>query len=71
MLGLTNLEVYNSTLSILEEIMQFELYTDPFDEFSFEKLKDELEETPKISHNTPYHLQHGNIVPRNIEAYKT
>ena len=41
-LGLTSLEVYNSLFSITEEKNKIELYTDTFDEFSFEELKHEL-----------------------------
>ena len=70
MLGLTSLEVYNSIFNITEEHKKFELYTDTFDEFSFEELKNELEELLNISVNTPYPLQHENIGPRIIEAYK-
>ena len=42
MIGLTSLEVYKSSFIITEENSKFELYTDTFDEFSFEELKDEL-----------------------------
>ena len=48
-----------------------ELYTDNFHEFSFEELKDELEEILSISDNTPSHLQHEKKGPRIIQAYKT
>ena len=41
-----------------------------FDEFSFEELKDELEEIPNISDITPYRLRHEKIGPRIIEAYR-
>ena len=47
-----------------------ELYTDNFDEFSFEESKDELEEILSISDMTPQHLQHEKIGPRIFEAYK-
>ena len=47
-----------------------EFYTDTFDEFSFEQLKDELEEILNILDITPYHLQHEIIGPRIIQAYK-
>ena len=47
-----------------------ELYTDNNDEFSFEGLKDELEEILNISDNTPSHLQHEKIGQRIIKAYK-
>ena len=36
---------------------KFELYTHTFDEFSFEKLKDEFEEILDISNITDGHLQ--------------
>ena len=44
MIGLTDLEVYNSIFNINTTNNKFELYTDNFDDFSFEKIKDELEE---------------------------
>ena len=40
MLGLIDLEVYNSIFNITKENNKFELYTDTFDEFSFEELKE-------------------------------
>ena len=58
MIGLITLEVYNSVFNTTEENNKFELYTDSFDEFSFEELKDEVEEILNISDITPYHLQH-------------
>ena len=70
MLGLITLEVYNSILNITKENNKSELYTDTFDDFLFTELKDELEEIFNISDTTPYHLQHGNIGPRTIQAYK-
>ena len=44
MLGLIDLEVYNSVFNITKENNKFELCTDTFDKFSFEELKGELEE---------------------------
>ena len=70
MIGLTSLEVYNSIFNLNTTNSEFELYTDTFDEFSFTELKDELDEIFKTSDNTPHHLQHEKIGPRNIEAYK-
>ena len=70
MIGLTNLEVYNSIFNINTTSKKFELYTDTFDEFPFEELKDEIEEILNISDITPYHLQHEKIGPRLIEAYR-
>ena len=69
MTGLTSLEVYNSIFNINTTENKLELYTDNFDEFSFEELKDELEEILNISDITPYHLQHEMIGPRVIQTY--
>ena len=62
MIGLTSLEVYNSILNINKTNNNFGLYTDKFDEFSFEELKEELEEILNISDITPYHLQHEKTI---------
>ena len=57
MIGLTNLEVYNSIFNVTgrNNKFKFEVYTDNSDDFSFEGLKDELEEILKISFITQYH----------------
>ena len=60
MIGLVNLEVYNSIFIKTEENNKFELCTDIFDEFSFEELKDELEEILSISDITPSHTTRNN-----------
>ena len=70
MIGFTSLEVYNSIFNINTTNNKFELHTDNFDEFSFEELKDELEEIPNLSDITPCHLKHEKIGPRIIKAYK-
>ena len=70
MIGSPCLELYNSFFNKLEENTKLEIFTDNFDEFSFEKLKDELEEIFSISDITPYHLQHEKIGPRIIQAYR-
>ena len=57
MLGLTDLEVYISIFKIIEQNNKFDLYTDTSDEFSFEELKDELEENLKIPNITGDHLE--------------
>ena len=54
MLGLIDLEVYNSIFNITKENNKFELYTDTFDEFSFHELQDEVAQIlniPKITDN--------------------
>ena len=56
MLGLVNLEVYNSIFNITEENYKFELCRDTSDKFGFLELKDELEEILNISHITNEHL---------------
>ena len=70
MLGLIDLEVYNSIFNITKENNKFELYTDTFDEFSFLELKDELEENPNIPNNTDSHLEDETLPPRMIETYQ-
>ena len=42
MLSLIDLEVYNSIFNVTKENNKFELYTDTFDEISFEELEDEV-----------------------------
>ena len=56
MLGLIDLKVYNSVFNITKENNKFEFYTDTFDEFSFEGLKDEVEEILNIPNITDDHL---------------
>ena len=70
MLGLINLEVFNSIFNITKENNKFELYTDTFDEFSFEKLKDELEKILNIPEITDDHLEDYILAPRIAETYR-
>ena len=69
MLGLIDLEVYNSIFNITKENNKFELYTDTFDEFSFEELKDEVEEILNISNITDDHLEDETLALRIAETY--
>ena len=69
MLGLTDLEVYSSVFNIAKENNKFELYTNTFDEFSFEDLKDDLEEILNIRNNTDDLLEDKTRGPRIIKAY--
>ena len=69
MLGLIDLDVYNSIFNITKENNKFEFYTDTFDEFSFEELKDEVEEILNIPNITDDHLEDGTLAPRIAETY--
>ena len=68
MLGLINLEVYNSIFNITEE-NKFELYRDTSAKFGFLELKDELEDILNISHITNKHLNAEIIGPRIIDEF--
>ena len=69
MLGLIDLEVYNSIFNITKENNKFELYTDTFDEFSFPELKDEVEEILNIPEITDGHLEDETLAPRIADTY--
>ena len=69
MLGLVNLEVYNSIFIITEENNKFELYRDTSDKFGFLELKDELEEILDISNITNEHLDDEVIGPQIIDEF--
>ena len=68
-LGLTDLEVYNSIFNINTTNNKLQLYTDTFDEVSFEEVKDELEEIISVSNITDDHLEDETKGPRIIKAY--
>ena len=69
MLGLVNLEVYNSIFNITEENNKFEIYGDMSDNFGFLQLKDEIEEILDISHITDDHLNDEILGPRIIDEF--
>ena len=69
-LGMIDLEVYNSIFNITKKNNKFELYTDTFDEFSFEELKDEVEEILNIPETTDDHLEDDILAPRIAETYR-
>ena len=69
MIGLVDLEVYNSIFNITEEDNKFEIYRDSSNKFGFLELKDELEEILHIPHITNQHLDDKKIGPRIIDAY--
>ena len=70
MLGLIDLEVYSSIFNITKEHNKIQLYTDTFDEISFEELKDEFEEILKIPNITDSHLEDETLAPRIAETYR-
>ena len=69
MVGLVDLEVYNSVFNITEENNKFELYRDTSAKFGFLELKDELEDILNISHITNEHLDDEIIGPRIIDEF--
>ena len=69
MLGLIDLEVYKSIFNITKENNKFELYTDNFDKFSFQELKDEVEEILNIPNITDDQLEDETLGPQIAETY--
>ena len=69
MLGLVDLEVYNSIFNITETNNKFELYRDTSEKFGFLELKDELEEILNIPHITNKHLNDEIIGSRIIDEF--
>ena len=69
MLGLIDLEVYNSIFSITKENNKFELYADTFDEFSFLELKDEIEIILTIPSITDSHLEDETLTRLIIDTF--
>ena len=73
MIGLTDLEVYNSIFNITEENNKFELYKFPDEKaggVTYEKVRDEIERDLDISDITDADLQDDIIAPIIIEEYK-
>ena len=69
MIGLIDLEVYNSIFNITEENNKFDIYRDTSKPFGFIELKDELEEILNIPHITSHHLQDAKIGPLIIDEF--
>ena len=69
MIGLTDLEVYNSFFNITEENNKFEIYRDTSTKFQVLDLKDEIEEILGIPHITREHLLDGETASRIIDEY--
>ena len=73
MLGLIDLEVYNSIFNITEENNKFELFKFPdekSDGVTYEKVRDEIEKDLDISDITAVDLQDDIIGPIIIEEYR-
>ena len=72
-IGLTDLEVYNSILNITEKNNKFDLYKFPDEKagcISYIKVRDEIEKDLDISDITAEDLQDDIIAPIIIEEYK-
>ena len=72
-LGLVDLEVYNSIFNITEENNKFQLYKFPDDKaggVTYEKVRDEIEKDLGIEDITGSDLQDDIIAPFIIEEYK-
>ena len=69
MLGLVNLEVYNSIFKITEENYKFEIYRDVPTKFRFLDFKDELEDILGIPHITQEHLLDDETASRINDEY--
>ena len=73
MLGLVELEVYNSIFNITEQNNKFELYKFPDEKsggISYEKVSDEIEKDLDISDITATDLQDDKIGPNIIDEYR-
>ena len=73
MIGLTDLEVYNSIFNITEENNKFDLYKFPDEKaggVTYEKVRDEIEKHLDIEDITTEDLQDDIIGPIIIEEYK-
>ena len=73
MIGLTDLEVYNSIFNITEENNKFELYKFPDEKaggVTYEKVRDEIEKDLDIEDITAADLQDDIIGPIIIEEYE-
>ena len=73
MLGLVDLEVYNSIFNITEQNNKFQLYKFPDEKaggVTYEKIRDEIEKDLDISDITAIYLQDDIIGPIIIEEYR-
>ena len=73
MIGLVDLEVYNSIFNITEENNKFELYKFPDEKaggVTYEKVRDEIEKDLDIEDITAADLQDEIIAPFIVEEYR-
>ena len=73
MIGLTDLEVYNSIFNKTEENNELQLYKIPDEKsggISYTKVRDEIKRDLDISDITATDLQDDRIAPNIIEEYK-
>ena len=71
MIGLVDLEVYNSIFNITEENNKFELYTDPLDsEFFFTEMKGRIAELLDLYPISPKDLEDKTTGPDIIKTYR-
>ena len=73
MLGLTDLEIYNSIFNITEENNKFKLYKLPYEKagcITYTKVRDEIETDLDISDITDVDLQDDMIAPIIIKEYR-
>ena len=73
LIGLGNLEVYNSIFNITEQKNKFQIYKFPDEKsggVTYEKVRDEIEREFDISDITPADLQDGLKGPNIIEEYR-
>ena len=69
MIGLIDLEIYNSIFYITEENNKFMIYLDTFDKFSFRELENEVGEILGIPNITDAHLEDDKLGPQIAETY--
>ena len=71
MIGLTDLEVYNSLFIITEVNNEFEFYTGYlFNEISYNQFKDKVAELPGLPNNMSEDLEKETFGPKGIEIYR-
>ena len=71
MIGLTDLEVYNSLFIITEENNEFDFYTGYlYNEISYNQFKDKVAEIPGLPNIMSEELEKEKFGPKSIEIYR-